>query len=312
MQHTVKSELCFEGVGLHGNQPVSVRVKPGRINTGIVFVRSDLNNAILSAHWTAVQQMPLCTTIRSGDVTLSTIEHLMAAFVGCGVDNALVEVSASEMPILDGSAKPYVDAIVKAGLKRQEAPRQIFEILREVSVKDGDKFARFEPGNQARFHFSIDFESKAIGRQDYLYTHNNMHEFVTNIAPARSFAQKRDVEMAQAAGQALGATMKSGILVDGDQVVNPEGLRFDDEFVRHKVLDAMGDLALAGGSVIGTFICHKGGHSLTNQLLHKVFSDPDNYRIAHDYLGLHDHEGIPAIQNNAVAQAILQRPGISA
>lgn len=288
MQHTLAQDFTLQGIGLHKAEPVTVTVAPGRINTGIVFVRADLDNAEILAHWSGVEQTPLCTRLHSGDISVSTIEHLMAAFIGCGIDNARVVLNAAEMPILDGSAKPYVDAIRRAGIKKQEAPRQVFEIIKPVEVSDGDKYVRLEPYHAPYFLFSIDFESAAIGRQDLEYVHEDMDRFAREIAPARSFAQARDVLAAQAAGMALGATMEGGILVDGDTVKNPEGLRFDDEFVRHKILDAMGDMSLAGGTVRGKFISHKGGHTLTNRALHALFSDPANYRIDNDYIGLHE------------------------
>lgn len=296
MQHTLAQDITLNGIGLHKGEPVNVRIKPAPMDTGVVFVRTDLHGKPqLKAYWDLVQAVPLCTVLSDGVCEIATIEHLMAALVGYGVDNVIVEVDAAELPILDGSAKPYLDRIIKAGITQQAAPRHLIEVLRPVEVRDGDKFVRLEPSHQPYFHFSIDFESKAIGQQDREYVHLDVNRFAADIAPARSFAQKADVIAAQAAGYALGATIESGILVDDDHVVNEEGLRFSNEFVRHKLLDAMGDLFLAGGPVMGKFIAHKGGHALTNQVLRALFADQKNYQIREDYIGLHDRAAIPTM-----------------
>ena len=312
MQHTLANDFTLSGIGLHAGQKVTLHVKPGRINSGIVFVRTDLDNMEILAHWSGVEHVPLCTRIRSGDVTVSTIEHLMAALAGYGIDNARIEIDGAELPILDGSAYPYVEQIRMVGVEKQQAPRQIFEITKPIEIRDGDKFVRLEPYHTAYFNFSIDFEAAAIGRDDMEYIHDDTGRFADQIAKARSFAEEKDLMTAQAAGLALGASMASGILVRDDQVVNPEGLRYTDEFVRHKILDAIGDLYLAGGSIRGKFISHKGGHALTNKALHALFSDPANYRIIQDYIGLHERV-IPvmpgSIRSTQTASAAL--PGVS-
>ena len=248
---------------------------------GIWFQRIDLDQApLIPARWDVVRQSPLCTTLVGEDgVSIGTVEHVMAALAGCGVHNALVEIDGPEVPILDGSAVPFVRGIMQRGLRRLHAPVRAFEVLKDVSVTAGDAKASIGPSEVMRIDFEIDFADRAIGRQFKSLNMSN-GSFARELSDSRTFCRKTDVAQMQANGLALGgAPGVNAVVFDGDRVTSPGGLRHADEPVRHKMLDALGDLALAGAPIIGHYIGTRAGHTLTNQLLRKVFATPDAVRM---------------------------------
>ncbi len=257
-------------------------VHPASAEYGIWFRRTDLTgDALIPARWDAVSDSRLCTKIsNTSGASVSTIEHIMAALSGCGVQNALIEIDGPEVPVLDGSSAQFVKAIVAAGLQRLDAPVRAIEILMLIEVSNGLATARLEPAESLHIDFHIDFadQSEVIGRQNKTLNMAN-GAFVRELSDSRTFCLEKDVEMMRDAGLALGGTMENAVVVDGDSVLSPGGLRHDDEAVRHKMLDALGDLALAGAPLLARYIGHRAGHALTNKLLHKLFATPGAYRM---------------------------------
>jgi UDP-3-O-[3-hydroxymyristoyl] N-acetylglucosamine deacetylase len=281
-QHTLKSAIGCVGVGLHTGRKVAVSLQPAPPDTGIIFRRTDLGIDI-PARFDRVTDTRLCTMLASPDnpdARVGTVEHLMAAFAGACIDNAIVAIDGPELPVLDGSAAPFLFLIDCAGVLEQAATRTLIDIVRTVRVEDGPAFAELRPGS-AGLHLSvsIDFEAAAIGRQA-LGLHLTGPSFRAELAQARTFAQLHEIDALKAAGLALGGSLQNALVVDGPRLVNPEGLRIEHEFVRHKLLDAVGDLALAGGTLQGRFVAHRAGHALNNRLLRAVFSDAANWRLA--------------------------------
>lgn len=279
-QRTLRARIGCVGVGLHSGHRISMTLIPAPAGHGIVFRRVDLD-ATIPARFDHVIDTTLCTVLADPSrpqARVSTVEHLMAALAGCGVDNVLVEVDGPELPILDGSADPFVFLIDCAGLTGQDAAPVAIEVLRPVSVRDGEAFAELRPGPFGLdLSVSIAFQDAAIGRQA-LSLRLTEDGFRDELARARTFARRQDVAQMQAAGLARGGSLDNAIVVEGDQVLNPGGLRMANEFVRHKMLDVVGDLALAGGALHGRFISHRGGHALNNKLLRELFADAANWR----------------------------------
>ncbi|MDE2516791.1 MAG: UDP-3-O-acyl-N-acetylglucosamine deacetylase [Rhodospirillales bacterium] len=272
-QQTLKTAIDCAGTGLHSGRMVRLALHPAPVDHGIVFLRSDLGLRI-PARYDAVGDTRLCTVIGEAAGRIGTIEHLMAALSGLGIDNALIAVDGPELPVFDGSAEPFVFLIERAGIAVQDAPRRMLAIRQSVRVEDGAAFAELHPAEAdapagLSLAMSIDFAAPAIGRQ-----HDSLHlspvRFRRDIAAARTFALAGDIDALRASGLALGGSLDNAIVVDGARVLNPGGLRMEREFVRHKLLDAVGDLALAGAPIHGRFVCHRGGHALTNRLLHAV------------------------------------------
>jgi UDP-3-O-[3-hydroxymyristoyl] N-acetylglucosamine deacetylase len=256
-------------------------VGPASGEFGIWFRRTDIQgkDCLIPAKWSVVNQSPLCTRLENADgVSVSTVEHIMAALAGCGVHNAMIELDGPEVPILDGSSIEYVRSILKVGLRPLQAPIRAFEVLKPVEVRRGDAFARIEPGEGFKIDFHIEFEDKAIGVQTKGLNMAN-GSFVRELCDSRTFCRKADVDAMRAQGLALGGTLENAVVVDGDAVLSPGGLRHQDEAVRHKMLDALGDLALAGGPLLGHYTGHRAGHALTNDLLRALFSDPTAFRM---------------------------------
>jgi UDP-3-O-[3-hydroxymyristoyl] N-acetylglucosamine deacetylase len=280
MQSTLATSLRFDGVGLHGGRPTRMTIRPAPAGTGIVFHRIDVTDRdpIAPARWDAVVDARLCTVIaNAAGVTVSTVEHVMAALYGLGVDNAAIDIDGPEVPIMDGSAAPFAAAILRAGLSWTAAPRRALRVLKPVTVERGDASATLRPADRLRVRFSIDFPDPAIGRQSCALT-VTPRSFAAELADCRTFTRRAEVEALRAAGLALGGSLANAVVVDGAEVLNPEGLRRPDEFVRHKALDAVGDLALAGAPILGAFEGVKGGHALTNQLLRALFARADAWR----------------------------------
>ncbi len=277
-QRTLKTAIHCHGIGLHGGQLVRLELRPAAIESGITFIRTDLgSHGVVQARYDAVVDTKLCTVLgNSAGALVGTVEHLLAAFSGCGIDNAEVHLDAAEVPILDGSSEPWVFLIQSAGIQAQNAPRRALRVLRQVSVSEGAASAVFTPAQISAFAFEIDFDADAIGRQRYRLTLNS-GAFGRELANCRTFCRLSDVESLRAIGLAQGGSLENAVVVDGSKILNPEGLRRPDEFVRHKMLDAVGDLYLAGGPILAQYHGHKAGHKLNNMLLRAVFADARNY-----------------------------------
>ena len=266
----------FDGVGLHSGAPVRMTVHPAPAGYGIVFFRTDLPEAHqrLEARWDLVVPSKLCTLLSNDfGATLSTIEHIMAALAGCGVHNARIEVTGPEVPILDGSSAPFVREFLRVGLQRSTAPVRVLKILKAVEVTEGLASARLEPAESMEMNFEIDFADAAIGHQEKQLNLTN-GTFVRELSDSRTFCRQADVDFMQTHGLALGGTLENAVVVDGDRVLSPGGLRYEDEPVRHKMLDALGDLALAGGPILGRYTGIRAGHAMTNRLLRQLFATP--------------------------------------
>lgn len=281
MQNAIKSPVSFSGVGLHTGMPVRMTIRPASADHGIWFKRTDVasGDAMIPAIWSAVIPSRLCTLVgNAAGVTVSTIEHLMAALAGTGIHNALIEIDGPEVPILDGSAVPFVEAILAKGIRPLSQPLRAFRILDRVEVREGEAFARLDPAETLEIDFRIDFTDAAIGRQAKVLNMAN-GAFVRELSDSRTFCRQSDVDEMRANGLALGGTLDNAVVVDGDLVVTPGGFRYADEPVRHKMLDALGDLSLAGAPILGRYTGNRAGHALTNKLLRALFGNPDAYRL---------------------------------
>ncbi len=278
-QKTLLRTMNCVGIALHSGEKVSLTLKPAEANTGIIFRRTDIpGSREIEAHWDNVVDTRMCTTIGNDDgVTIATIEHLMSALSGCEVDNVYVDVNGPEVPVMDGSAQPFVFLIECAGLLEQDAPRRVIEILKPVRVEIGDKMAELIPSDTFSVGFEIDFESEVVAKQSISVTMVN-GTFKKEVARARTFGFMHEVEQLRAAGLGLGGSLDNAVIVEGNKVLNEDGLRYDDEFVRHKVLDAVGDLYTAGGVILGSYKGVRSGHALTNQLLRALFADRSAWR----------------------------------
>ncbi|WP_010397993.1 UDP-3-O-acyl-N-acetylglucosamine deacetylase [Paracoccus sp. TRP] len=275
MQITIAQKAQFRGVGLHSGAAVRLVILPAPVDHGIVFVRTDLDGARIPARWDHVTPSQLCTLLDNGEgATVSTVEHVMAALTGTGINNAVVEVNGPEVPILDGSSAPFVRGILEAGLRQQNAPLRAIRVLREVEVQQGEAYARLSPADHLEIHFDIDFVDAAIGHQEKRLDMAN-GTFVHELMDSRTFCRKADVVKMQESGLALGGTYLNAVVFDGDKVLSPGGLRHRDEAVRHKMLDAVGDLALAGAPLLARYTGHRAGHAMTNRLLRVLFAQPD-------------------------------------
>ena len=276
-QRTLKNSIRATGVGIHTGEKVYMTLRPAAPNTGVVFRRIDLREPVeISARPENVGDTSLSTTLVQGDVRVSTVEHLLSAFAGLGIDNAYVDLSASEVPIMDGSAGPFVFLIQSAGIEEQNAAKKFVRIRRPVEVRDDDKWARFTPFDGFKVAFSIDFDHPVFKSQlcsaeiDFSTT-----SFVKQVSRARTFGFMRDIEMLRERNLVLGGSMDNAIVLDDYRVLNEDGLRYEDEFVKHKILDAIGDLYLLGHSLVGAFAGYKSGHALNNLLLRELVANAD-------------------------------------
>jgi len=277
MTTTIHAPVALRGVGLHGGQAAEVEIRPARAGTGIVFQRSDRPglSGIVPALFDRVVDTRLCTCIGNAHgARIGTIEHLMAALAGCGVTDAVIRIDGPEVPILDGSALPFVEAIRSVGLRRLARPRRAIGIRRSVVVRDGARMAALHPAPRFGARFRIEFEEPAIGTQTLSRVLTGP-AVIEELADCRTFARRAEIDALHAAGLGRGGTLENAVVVDGAAVLNPGGLRRADEFVRHKMLDAVGDLALAGAAVIGQYEGERAGHEMTNRLLHALFADPE-------------------------------------
>lgn len=275
MQATLNDMVTFSGVGLHSGAAAELVMHPAPAGHGIVFRRIDLTPAVdIPALWDHVTPSRLCTLLDNGrGVTLSTVEHVMAALAGTGIHNALVTVDGPEIPILDGSSAPFVQGILETGIRIQSAPLRAIRVLRPVEVREGEAFARLTPADHLEIDFQIDFTDAAIGHQEKVLDMAN-GAFLRELADSRTFCRASDVEAMRRNGLALGGTYLNAVVVDGGRVLSPGGLRHRDEAVRHKMLDATGDLALAGAPLLARYTGHRAGHAMTNRLLRALFADP--------------------------------------
>lgn len=280
MQTTLNSTTTFEGLGLHTGKPVSVELHPAAPDAGIVFHRLDLADgvAVLPALWDRVTVSPLNTRLSNDDgITVSTIEHVMAALAGCGVHNAIVAVNGPELPIMDGSSAAFVRGILDAGVCETGVPLKAIEILKPVHVEVGDAWASLTPATSLQIDFEIDFADKAIGQQSKTLNLAN-GTFVRELCDSRTFCRQSDVDAMHANGMALGGSLENAVVVDGDAILTPGGLRHEDEAVRHKMLDALGDLYTAGAPILGRYRGVRSGHAVTNALLRALFADDSAWR----------------------------------
>jgi UDP-3-O-[3-hydroxymyristoyl] N-acetylglucosamine deacetylase len=280
-QRTIKNPVGGFGIGLHSGESTSIKLIPALENTGITFKRTDIQDpaqGIIKADYSSVCSTMLCTTIANKfGVKVSTVEHLMAALWGCGIDNIIVEIDKQEVPIMDGSAEPFVFLIECAGIKEQLAPRKIIEILKEIRVSDGDAYATVKPASQFLVTMEIDFDNKVIAKQKSSFDSNEL-SFKMDLSRARTFGFMHEVEKLKEIGLAKGATLENAIAVTDEKILNEGGLRYKDEFVKHKILDSIGDFYLAGGFIKGHFHGVKSGHGLNNKLLRKIFADDNAWR----------------------------------
>lgn len=278
--HHLRAAAVFNGVGLHGGQSVTMQILPAPAGQGVVFRRTDLpaGTGDIAARWDNVVDTRLCTRLGNAHgASVGTVEHVMAALAGCGIGDALVLLNGPEAPIMDGSSAPFVEGLLRAGLADTGQPARGVRILAPVAVEEEGKRAALLPAGGFGMRFSIDFDDPAIGAatRELRLTGD---AFVTELADCRTFGHLSEVEQLRAHGLGRGGSLQNAIVVDRGRILNPEGLRRPDEFVRHKMLDAVGDLALAGAPIIGRFEAHRGGHEMTNRLLHALFARPDAWR----------------------------------
>lgn len=276
-QRTLKNVIRATGVGLHTGEKVYLTLRPAAVDTGVVFRRVDLDPVVeLSAKPDRVGDTRLSTALQEGDVSVSTVEHLMAALAGLGIDNVYVELTCPEVPIMDGSAAPFVFLIQSAGVIEQNAPKKFIRVTKPVRIEEGDKWAQFDPFEGFKVSFAIDFDHPIFTKSPQQATVDfSTTSFVKEVSRARTFGFMHEVEALREAGLALGASQDNAIAMDSYSILNDDGLRYEDEFVKHKILDAIGDLYLLGHPLIGAFNAYKSGHALNNKLLRSLAEQPD-------------------------------------
>ena len=274
-QRTLKNVIRATGVGLHSGEKVFLTLRPAPVDSGIVFRRVDLDPVVeIPAHGDLVTETTLCTGLSSGRAKVQTVEHLLSAMAGLGIDNAYVELSAAEVPIMDGSAGPFVFLLQSAGIAEQDAPKRFIRILREVEVREGDKWARFTPHDGFRLDFTVEFNHPAIpAAQSSASVDFSTARYIKEVSRARTFGFMHDLEYMRERNLGLGGSMDNAIVLDEFRVLNEDGLRYADEFVRHKILDAVGDLYLAGHPIIGAYAGFKSGHALNNKLVRALLAE---------------------------------------
>jgi UDP-3-O-[3-hydroxymyristoyl] N-acetylglucosamine deacetylase len=276
-QRTVAKRVTVTGVGLHSGRPATLTLAPAAADSGIAFVRMDLGVEI-PARADLVVDTVLSTSLAVGQARVSTVEHVLAALTGLGIDNCRVEVDGPEIPILDGSAAPFVWLVQEAGVERLRAGKRFLVVDQPVEIRDGDKLARLEPASEMSVRFTVDFSHPLITDQTFGFTFSD-RRFAREVAPARTFCFLRDIEYMKSKGLAQGGSLDNAIVIDEFSILNPEGLRFPDEFARHKVLDAIGDLTLIGMPIIGALIARKSGHAMNQALVRKVLATPQSHRV---------------------------------
>ena len=280
-QRTINQMISMTGIGLHSGEPVNLEFYPQPINTGIVFERSDIvGSSPIPANGFLVQDTMMSSNLVFGDIRVGTVEHLLSAIAGLGVDNLLIRVSAAEIPIMDGSAAPFVNVLLQAGLCEQDSPKKFLKIVRPVRVKIDDKWAELRPYDGFELNFEIDFDHPAFNKDlQHAQLRFSTYSFIEELSAARTFGFLNDIEALRRNNLARGGSMDNAIVIDDAKILNVEGLRYADEFVRHKILDALGDLYLIGYPLLGRFNAYKSGHALNNLLVRKILSDPNNFEI---------------------------------
>ena len=280
-QRTLKNVIRATGVGLHSGEKVFLTLRPAPVDTGIVFRRVDLDPVVeIPAQGDLVSETTLCTGLSCGPAKVQTVEHLLSAMAGLGIDNAFVELSAAEVPIMDGSAGPFVFLLQSAGIAEQDAPKRFIRIIREVEVRDGDKWARFTPHDGFRLDFTVEFNHPAIpAAQSSASVDFSTARYIKEVSRARTFGFMRDLEYMRERNLGLGGSMDNAIVLDEFRVLNEDGLRYSDEFVRHKILDAVGDLYLAGHAILGAYEGFKSGHALNNKLVRALLAETSAWEM---------------------------------
>jgi len=279
LQRTIKKDINCFSIGLHTGRKINMKIKPAPVDTGIVFIRKDLPDAApIFARYDTVCDTTLATTLGSNGVTVSTVEHLLSAFSGMGVDNAFIELDSFEVPIMDGSALPFVNMLKEVGTHVQKKTKKLLVIRKAVSVTFGDSSAMLVPADEFKITYEIDFKHPVIGRESYSMTFSD-EKYEKDICAAQTFGFLKDLEFLQAKGLALGGSLKNAIVLDDTKIINKEGQRIPNVFVKHKILDAIGDLFLLGMPIIGHFIAHKSGHRLNNLLLKELMSQKSCWEI---------------------------------
>ncbi len=272
-QRTIKTIISCEGIGLHTGNPARIVLKSAPTDTGIVFVRTDIGGAEITATATNTAPVSYATTLSQSGACVKTVEHLLAAFAGLNIDNVIVEIDAEEVPIMDGSAGPFLRLIADAGVQRQEKLQPVLKVIKPVFVRDSDKQIAIWPADSPGISFFIDFDHPLLKEQSFLYQPSE-GSFLREVADARTFGFLRDVHVLQAHGLAKGGSMDNAVVLGEDAVLNREGLRYKDEFVRHKILDLIGDFSLAGMPIIGHIVAHKSGHALNALIVSKLMNSP--------------------------------------
>lgn len=276
-QTTIAKSTEGIGIGLHKGEPIKITLEPLEANNGIVFYRSDVGMSV-KATPNSVVNTQMATVIGDGENYISTIEHLLSAIYSYGIDNILITLDSSEVPVMDGSAASFCMMLDVAGIRELDANKSVFIIKREIEVKDGEKFVRIKPSKKATYNFAIDFTHPVIGKQEYFFEFSKK-AYIEEISRARTFGFLKDVQYLRSRGLALGGSLENAIVLDDKKILNPEGLRFANEFVKHKILDAIGDLALLGAPVIGEYESFAGSHNLNHLLTKEILKDPKNYEI---------------------------------
>jgi UDP-3-O-[3-hydroxymyristoyl] N-acetylglucosamine deacetylase len=291
-QRTIATPIKAVGIGLHSGRKATLHLKPAPVDSGIVFVRVDLDPvALIPAKALNISDTRLASVLQVGEHRVSTVEHLLSACAGLGIDNLLIEIDCEEVPIMDGSAASFLFLIQSAGLQEQEAPRKFLHIKKTVEVRDGDKVARLEPHFGYKLDFTIDFKHPAVDKTGQRFAIDFADtSYVKEIGRARTFGFAHEVEALREIGLARGGSLDNAIVLDEHRILNNEELRYDDEFVRHKILDAIGDLYLAGNPIIGAYVAEKSGHALNNLLLRKMFDEPESY----EYVTFDNESDAPA------------------
>ncbi len=279
-QTTLARPISIDGVGVHSGEPASVRLEPARADSGVVFV-NDADSREIKAVVANIGATELCTTLVGEGWSVSTVEHLLAGLSGLGIDNAVVRIDGPEVPVMDGSSAPFVSAIDKAGVTEHDAARRFIRVLRPIRVEIGASYAELRPCETRRIEIELDYAHPIVGRQRFA-TDVTADSFRREIGSARTFGFLGDVESLWARGLARGASLENALVIGDDAVINPEGLRFDNEFARHKALDALGDLALAGAPILGCYRSYRGGHSLNARMLEVMLATPDAWEMVEE------------------------------
>ncbi len=276
-QTTIDKRVESVGIGLHKGEPIKIVLEPLEANSGIVFYRSDVGMSV-KAEPASVVNTQMATVIGDGQNYISTIEHLLSAIYSYGIDNILISVDSAEVPVMDGSGASFCMMLDEAGLRELDANKSVLIIKKEVMVVDGEKYAKISPTNKVRYDFVIDFAHPVIGKQEYSFEFSKKG-YIEEISRARTFGFLKDVQYLRSRGLALGGSLENAIVMDDKKILNPEGLRFSQEFVKHKILDALGDLALLGAPVIGNYESFAGSHNLNHLLTKEILKDPTNYEL---------------------------------